>query len=252
MKSVKAKIRAALKTLYLKLPEEIIRLRKSYVYDKDAFASFISSKVGDTTNIFDDIYKINMWHTEESVSGGGSTIDATKTVREELPQIIEKYRIESMLDVPCGDYNWMKLVDLKCNYIGGDIVSEIIESNQQLYASDKVNFQVLDITKDDLPKVDMIFCKDCLLHLSYENVAKALNNFKKSGSKYLLVSNYSRTWRNHDIHNGDYRPLNIRRKPFSLPKPIYRFREKSVAEGVESDKYMYLYLMDSIPDIILS
>lgn len=234
------------------MPEEIIRLRTSYIYDKDAFANYMNSKIGDSANVFEDIYEINMWHTDESVSGGGSTMDATKTVRQELPFIIEKYEIKSMLDIPCGDYNWMKEVEMKCDYIGGDIVEQIIEDNRKLYSSEKVSFEVLNMTKDTLPKVDMIFCKDCLQHLSYENVALALNNFKKSGSKYLLVSSFPRTWRNHDIYDGDYRPLNICKKPFNLPKPIYKFREKSVAEGVEKDKDMYLYRLDSIPEITLS
>lgn len=243
--------RSILKSIFHLLPEEIIRLRTSYTYDKEAFASYLKSQVENSSGAFTDIYKINMWHTDESVSGEGSTMEATKTVRQELPLIIEKFGITSMLDIPCGDYNWMKTVDKKCNYIGGDIVKQIIENNQKLYTSDKVSFQHLDMTKDALPKVDMIFCKDCLQHLSYEHVAAALNNFKKSGSKYLLVSTFPRTWRNHDIYDGDYRPLNIRIKPFGLPKPIYKFRETSISEGVSSDKYMYLYLLDSIPEITL-
>lgn len=244
-------IRSILKSIFNSLPEEIIRLRTSYVYDKEAFANYIHSKSEGSSDVFTDIYKINMWHTDESVSGGGSTMDATRTVREELPKIIEKYQIKSMLDIPCGDYNWMKTIELKCDYIGGDIVEDIIHNNQKTYASDTVSFQTLNMAKDSLPKVDLIFCKDCLQHLSYENIAAALNNFKKSGSKYLLVSSFPRTWRNHDIYDGDYRPLNVCKKPFGLPKPIYKFREESIAEGVEPDKDMYLYLIDSLPDIVL-
>lgn len=244
-----SKMRAILKSIYYALPEEIIRLKESYTYNKEDFANFMRSKVGETSNIFDDIYETNMWHTDESVSGGGSTMDATKTVRKILPHIIEKYKITSMLDIPCGDYNWMKEINKKCTYIGGDIVKEIIEKDNKLYASDQVSFQVLNMTTDTLPKVDMIFCKDCLQHLSHENVILAINNFKKSGSKYLFVSSFPRTWRNHDIYDGDYRPLNVRKKPFNLPKPIFKFREESIAEGVESDKYMYLFELSSVQEI---
>lgn len=244
-------IRSFIKSIYYKLPEQIIRLRTSYTYDKEAFANYVKTKIGDNKNIFNDIYESNMWHTEESVSGGGSTMDATKTVREQIPFIIKQYKIESMLDIPCGDYNWMKEVEKDCLYIGGDIVEDIIANDNKKYGSDKVKFEVLNMTQDNLPKVDLIFCKDCLQHLSHKNVAAALNNFKKSGSKYLLVSSFPKTWRNHDIYDGDYRPLNICKKPFCLPKPIYKFRELSIAEGVESDKYMYLYELDNIPTIKL-
>ena len=85
-----------------------------------------------------------------------------------------------MLDVPCGDFQRMQYIELNCKYLGGDIVPELIAENQKKYTSDKVSFVELDITKDEIPQVDLIFCKDCLQHLSYESVKKALKNFKKS------------------------------------------------------------------------
>lgn len=245
--------RSILKSVYYKLPEEIIRLKRSYTYNKEDFANYMKNKVeSENKNVFDDIYKTNLWHTEESVSGGGSTMEATKTVRKEIPEILKKYNIKSMLDIPCGDYNWMKEVPKgECIYIGGDIVQDIVENDNKLYKNDKVSFEVINMTVDKLPKVDLIFCKDCLQHLSYENVARALNNFKNSGAKYLLVSSFPRTWRNHDIYDGDYRPLNICIKPFNYPKPVYKFRELSIAEGVEPDKYMYLYDLKTVPYVQL-
>jgi hypothetical protein len=210
------------------------------MYNKENFAY----KSG---NVFGDIYagKNNLWRQEESKSGGGSTMQATAILREQLPLIIERYSITSMLDVPCGDYNWIKAVDKKCSYIGGDIVPELIENNQKLYGSDSVQFKVVDITKDALPKVDLIFCRECLQHLSDSNVKKAIENFKRSGSKYLLVSSYPKTWRNYDILDGDYRALNLRKKPFCLPKPLTVIKE-NVMPGVGFDKSMYLYNLSSI------
>jgi SAM-dependent methyltransferase len=195
--------------------------------------------------VFTDIYKLNHWNSQESKSGEGSTIEATTMIRKQLPLIIEKYAIRSMLDVPCGDYNWMKMVEKTCSYIGGDIIVDMIENNQKLYTSDSVQFRQIDITKDILPIVDLIFCKDCLQHLSYANVHKALRNFKNSGSKYLLVTSYSKTWINHDIVDGDYRPLNLRRHPFYLPKPILKVNEIH-SLGNEIDKTMYLYKLSDL------
>jgi hypothetical protein len=176
-----------------------------------------------------------------SVSGGGSSVEATATVRQQLPLIIQQFQIKSMLDLPCGDYYWMQTVDKNCDYIGGDIVPEMIQENQSRYAGDKVRFEMLDLTKDALPKVDLIFCKDCLQHLSYAKVHDALANCKRSGSKYLMVTSYPKTWRNYDILDGDYRPLNLRIRPFSLPRPILKVWEKSKVKDVEIDKTMYLY-----------
>ena len=223
------------------LPESSLKsLIRSYMYNKSDFQY-------QSDNIFQEIYegKTNLWGQDESKSGGGSTMQATIALREHLPLVIEKYSITTMLDAPCGDYNWMKAVDKKCSYIGGDIVPEMIESNQKLYGSDKVQFKIIDITKGPLPKVDLIFCRDCLQHLSYDNIKKAFENFKNSGSKYLLVSSYPKTWRNYDIPDGDFRCLNLRKKPFHFPKPLLVIKE-NVTSGFGFDKSMNLYLLDSM------
>lgn len=198
---------------------------------------------------FDMIFADNHWGSRESASGGGSDAGRTRAIREYIPRVIRKYGIGSILDVPCGDYNWMKLVDksapagggAKIDYIGGDVVGPMIEKNNALYKGDRVSFRVIDITKDELPKVDLIFCKDCLQHLSEKNVLKALDNFKKSGAKYLLLTSYPLTIKNWDINDGDYRPLNLFLPPFNMKDYIDKMQEVPDAPYVEWDKMMFLY-----------
>jgi hypothetical protein len=233
-----------LKAVYHLLPISIQRILW-HIF----FTGFTGKKFAyrNDPNVFRKIYENNMWNSDESCSGSGSEIATTVRIRKALPDLWKKYNIKTFLDVPCGDYNWMKEVDKKdVVYIGGDIVEEIIIKNNHNYKTDTVSFQVIDITKDNLPKVDMIFCKDCLQHLSYNNVFKALLNFKRSNSKYLLTSSYPLTWYNWDISDGDYRPLNLRKRPFHLPKPIEAILEDSKGKQVEADKYMYLYKLDDI------
>ena len=207
--------------------------------------SFVSH---DSQKIFNKIYEEKYWESFESKSGGGSTIESTTTLRVFLPVFFQKFKIHSILDIPCGDYNWMKLVNKSnIDYIGADIVEKMIAKNEALYAKNNVSFEVLDLTKDRLPKVDLIFCKDCLLHLSYDHIWCALNNIKMSGSTYLLTTSYPLTFINYDILDGDYRSLNLRKKPFSFPKPILKVREKSKAIGNELDKTMYLWRIQDIP-----
>jgi len=198
-------------------------------------------------NVFDTIYKTRMWGSIESYSGGGSHISTTKIIRALLLVLWDEYKIKTFLDVPCGDYNWMKEVPKKnIHYIGGDIVTELIEKNNIKYKSNSISFIIIDITQDDLPNVDMIFCKDCLQHLSDKNVFKALKNFKLSKSKYLLVTSYPLTLYNKDICDGDYRPLNLRLNPYNFPEPIEEIHETSKGSGMEKDKYMYLYKLEDI------
>jgi hypothetical protein len=238
---LKKTLRIAL-SFFPKYFTSFIRLVSSFRYKKDSLT------LKNSSNSFKDIFEKSVWGGDfESKSGGGSELEATLTIREQLPKVLSKYSISTMLDIPCGDYNWMKEVNKDCNYLGCDIVTELVARNQQLYSSDTVNFQQMDLTKDFLPKVDLIFCKDCLQHLSEEKVKEALNNIKRSNSKYLLVTSYPKTWRNYDIYDGDYQPLNLLIKPYYLKKFIFKIKEESKAEDVEIDKTMYLFDIKTIP-----
>ncbi len=236
MKNYKLIVKKIIKRYY----DPFKRLKTSFTYKKQNF------NLNSSPEVFDHIYNKDFWDSMESKSGVGSTLEATSVIREQLPKIIANFSINTMLDVPCGDYNWMKEVQKNCTYIGGDIVAEAVNKNQQLYASDSVQFQKIDISSDTIPKVDLIFCRDCLQHISDDKVKKALANFKNSGSKYLLVTSYPNTWRNHDIYDGDYRPLNLLIKPYHLTNYILKIREAWKVQGVEVDKTMYLFELKSM------
>lgn len=227
-------------------------LWKSHTYNKfrRLIYSYCNKELSDNFDpyIFDKIYRNNYWESDESLSGYGSTIEATKTIREFLPAFFEKYHIKSMLDIPCGDFNWMKTVpknDLK--YFGADIVTPLIFENKK-YSTNNINFEILDITKDELPTVDLIFCKDCIQHLSQSNIIKAINNIKKSKSTYLLITSYPLTLRNWNIREGSFCAVNLQKKPFLFPKPILSVKEESNVVGVELDKTMCLWRICDLPD----
>ena len=63
---------------------------------------------GSNKDIFTHIYKNNKWGDKYSFSGSGSNLNQTKIILENLPRIINKYEIKSILDLPCGDFYWMK------------------------------------------------------------------------------------------------------------------------------------------------
>ncbi len=195
----------------------------------------------DQKRIFTDIYENNKWGNTESVSGSGSTLYATRFLIPELHHLLERYEIKSILDIPCGDFNWMKKVNLdKIKYHGADIVESLIFKNRETCPSHK--FSVIDLINDPLPKVDMIFCRDCLFHLPNDFIINALKNIKLSGSKYLLTTSYA--WKsipNTNCKMGKWRRLNLELSPFSLPPPIER-----IIEGTYRDKTMSLWLIDQI------
>ena len=213
-----------------------------YLYKKNT--KFLSLK--NNKDRFTEIYKSNYWDNDESVSGPGSTIKNTEKLRSELPSLLKKFNISTILDAPCGDFNWMKLF-LRNNklikYTGGDIVVEIIKKNNQLYKNNAVTFVKLDITNDILPECDLMICRDCLIHFSYNDINKFLINFNKSKIKYLLTTNFHFNKKNYqenkDILTGDYRLINLQTKPFNFPNPLSGIKEYDYGEmgSVHMDLY---------------
>ena len=100
--------------------------------------------------IFTHIHKKNRWESDKAVD-----LELTKTLREELPQLLKKLQVKSMLDIPCGAFWWLSTVNLGfLDYTGVDIVAHVIQKDTKQYANEKRRFLKLDILKDDLPKAD--------------------------------------------------------------------------------------------------
>ncbi|WP_341879841.1 class I SAM-dependent methyltransferase [Synechococcus sp. UW140] len=178
--------------------------------------------IGNNSDIFNYYYNNNFWGDSESVSGPGSTLAYTENLRAELPKLVEELEVTSILDSPCGDYNWFRMIEWngEITYVGGDIVESLVSRNQLLYGSEKRNFVCLDIINDKLPDADIWLCRDCLFHLSNTDIAIVLKNFLRSNIKYLLTSTYPRSKKSIDIPSGSFRLLNLEISPFNLGKPL--------------------------------
>ncbi len=201
-----------------------------------------------TKEKFTHIYNSNHWGSEDSASGNGSDLIQTEKISAELPRIISEYGIETMLDLPCGDHNWMNRIELPLQkYIGADIVEEIISKNKACYESEKKKFIVIDLIKDPLPNTDLIFCRDCLVHLSSEDILKSLKNIKDAGIKYIMTTTFPECEKNEDIVTGDWRILNLTLSPFGFPEPIEVINENCMeGEGTYSDKSLGLWKVNDI------
>lgn len=195
---------------------------------------------------FSLIYDKNLWNDAVSVSGPGATLGATESIRAALPEMFEKLAVRSVLDIPCGDFNWMRHVDMKgIDYIGADIVDGLIKKNTRLFASNDRKFLVLDIVNDVLPTVDLIICRDGLVHLSDREIKKAVKNIKKSGSTYLFATSFSRKACNTEIGEDRWRTINFEKPPFNFPEPLMRITEKEAGPAF-GEKNLCLWLVENI------
>ena len=199
--------------------------------------------------LFTKIYKNNSWGSKESRSGGGSTLARTAAIRSNLASLFSKWDIKSLLDAPCGDFNWMRAVDLSCldYYIGLDIVDQIIQENIKKYGGPNRRFFTIDIVNHPLPQVDLILCRDCIQHLTDQDVFAMIANFKHSKSRFLLTSNYPKTSENKDIdqiyHTTRITYRNLLLPPFQFPEPLF-----VINEGFE-EKILALWRIDSLPNL---
>jgi len=62
--------------------------------------------------VFQLAYATRAWGSAESGSGTGSELAATENVSAYLPELFRRLQVSKFLDAPCGDWNWMRRVDL--------------------------------------------------------------------------------------------------------------------------------------------
>lgn len=169
--------------------------------------------------IFEKIYDTGWWGSPESLSGTGSELKRSELLREGLQAWIAERGIVSLLDAPCGDYNWMRHVTFPngFHYIGGDIVEAMIDDNQLRHA--QLDFRKIDIISDPLPDVDAWLCRDALIHFPGDAGRQVLDRFCASEIDYLLITTFPGVMHNRDIEFGQYRPTNLMLPPYDLPPP---------------------------------
>ncbi|MBF4990618.1 glycosyltransferase [Methylophilus sp. QUAN] len=214
--------------------------------------SNIQAKINriDLKEKFSEIYDKNIFGGRESRSGEGSDLVQTKVIREQLPKIIEMLSVKTFLDAPCGDWYWMKETELRVQqYIGVDIVEPMINKHMSEFGGATRTFKCLNLAEDTLPKADLIFSRDCLVHLKFDDALKILRNFKQSGAKYLLTTTFTDRSYNNDLIGQDsfWRALNMQLAPFYFPEPILTINEGCTEEaGQFQDKSLGLWLLSDI------
>ncbi|MEV0806071.1 class I SAM-dependent methyltransferase [Micromonospora sp. NPDC050200] len=190
---------------------------------------------GNRTQVFEQVYRRGVWLTTEhqqSRSGAGSELEATDQLREALPGLLSRLGARSLLDVGCGDFNWMCQVDLGAvEYVGLDIVPSVIQANLDRYGAPQRSFRCLDAVTESLPRADAVLCREVLFHLSFADAERLLANVRSSGARHLIATTDTTTGFNSDIRTGDYRLLNLRRRPFAFPEPLHWIADDVVQSG---------------------
>jgi len=163
------------------------------VFVKEKEGSFKNmKKPWPTKDAMKQVYEKKLWGgTTDFYSGEGS----------HLPSIVAPY-IEvvttflssfespiSVCDLGCGDFNVGKeLVAYAKKYIAVDIVPDLVARNKEKFKASNLEFQCLDIAKDDLPIADCVIIRQVLQHLSNDEVQRIAR--KISDYKFVIVTEH--------------------------------------------------------------
>lgn len=197
--------------------------------------------------IFTNIYHTNKWGDKDTRSGKGSTLDYTQRMRTELPDLLRELHTKVLLDIPCGDFHWMQVVELPVQqYIGADIVKPMIAGNSDRYSNDQRQFMTLNLLSDQLPSADTILCRECLVHLSFADINRAIANIKHSGARLLLTTNFPDFTVNEDIVTGKHRRLNFSAAPWHWPPPMRQITEQD-ASSQRGRKELAVWRISDLP-----
>lgn len=202
------------------------------------------------------LYKIGIWNVNVGDYSESVHLEkhcAAVARHNDLPysdiiKLIDDLQIKILLELPCGYSSWLKNIQIELEqYIGCDIVEQIVRKNRQEFASNKVRFEVINFSIDNLPKADLIFSRDLLNHLSLEEAFKVIANFKKSGAKYLLAMTNNDIGQNNELMKNENfeRELNLNLPPFNFPKSV-KLINTGGTQGSYKNKYLGLWLLKDI------
>lgn len=172
--------------------------------------------------VFSEIYQNGVWGRNgqgQGISGMGSVPENAVPYLDMLQKFIAEHQIRSVVDVGCGDWELSKVLNWgSIEYYGYDAAEAVIQNNKVKYGTPRIHFQCCDAIHTDLPKADLLICKDVLQHLPnsyiHDFIAK-LGNYK-----FCLITNdiaYEKGFRKHtnkDIPMGSGRCVNLAKKPF--------------------------------------
>jgi len=199
----------------------------------------------------DNAYMVHEFGNLEFAPAEGTALSEAVALRTVLSKLLKELEISTILDAGCGNAYWSSHVSLDdCDYIGVDIVEELISLNNNKYGSNKRTFQVLDIINDSLPAVDLIICRNVLTYFPLKDIFKTLCNFRKTGARYLIVTSFMRDIdRNIDGVRDNWRILNLQRPPFNFPKPYRIIMDDCTAKGdTYCDKALFVWKLEDLFD----
>lgn len=190
----------------------------------------------------------------ESASGPGSSRSAAENTIKLLRHTIETRKVRTILDLGCGDWNWMKDVGLhdladgnRVRYQGWDASPKLVEELSATFGvPGAIEFHLRDITTAPIPKVDLIIARDVLFHLP-RAITKTLLDRISEACDYFLSTSFLSVAENGDIsayneiEGWGYYNINLNIPPFNLARRMETAEREKLDEKIANPRYICLY-----------
>lgn len=145
--------------------------------------------------ILKKIYSKGLWGKQAGnrfYSGVGSRGENAKFYTDNIVKYLEKdiesFKELTVIDIGCGDFQIGRKIAEKLNkieYIGCDIVDELIKHNTRENTLQNVSFRHLDAITDELPNGEICLIRQVLQHMSNKDIIKVLDKLKKYKIVYI-------------------------------------------------------------------
>lgn len=190
----------------------------------------------------------------ESASGPGSALASAEPTIELLRHVLKVERPRTILDLGCGDWNWMASLGLphpevgaEIRYTGWDSSAELVDDLTQRHGQPGlVDFEVCDITTEPLPVSDLIIARDVLFHLP-RHLSKGLVRRIAESCRLFVSTSFLDVTENADVERylpiegwGFYQ-INLNRPPFDLGEHMERAIREPLCGVRGKSRFVCLY-----------
>ncbi|WP_047245027.1 class I SAM-dependent methyltransferase [Maribacter thermophilus] len=188
-----------------------------------------------TKDAMAQVYEMNLWGRGESdfYSGEGShCAEIVSPYVRVLKSFLSSFKTPPVVcDLGCGDFNVGKqLTEYTSEYIGVDIVPNLIAHNKKEFKRKNLEFYCIDIATDDLPVADCAIVRQVLQHLSNAEVKRVVS--KLADYKYVVLTEHVPEGGfepNKDIISGQGTRLK-KQSGIDLLAPPFNFKVKDEKE----------------------
>ena len=166
----------------------IIPLKRTFLYIRErrraiVLKKFMKMELRNRREIFTYIYRHDKWGKSEDpdlkyYSGIGSDTERTKEYIDLVNSFVSKHNVQTIVDCGCGDFRVASNFQVE-KYIGVDVCSELIDYNNEKFATNNIKFLHLDIIEDEIPNADLCLIRLLLQHLSNSDILKLLPKLNK-------------------------------------------------------------------------